>query len=1352
MKRLACFAASLAFVFLSASDSHALKVGPAHPGLDDGTSAPRTQSAEPVSPGRANEIQNLDTGFLYSSIQAAHDDAATLPGHTLEVQGGAVLTEGPQIVITKGITLRGQTGTEVILQSADTGSSGNARGWFLVDAAATGFTVENLNFDGNGFKIWQGFRIFASDCSFDNCTLNDMQYDASGPSYAGTAIVTADGANLSVTNCTLSQIGRNGLFYFGVGATGCVAANNTYTGKGAGDWLDYGIEVGGGAIVAASGNTITECRGVASSDGSTSAAVLVTTYYGPGTAADLAGNFLNANTGAIAAGYDAADTSILTATDNDFSGNDTYTVGNTSATALHDCSANWHGSNAAATVAAGVTAGVDYTPWLDNGTDTDLGTPGFQGDFSTLNVDDDSPQVGATPRVQEAINLVTASTVNVSTGTYGGNLSLNKSVQLNGANAGVSACGRVAGGVPNAATETILTAPSGIILQLLNGCAGSTIDGFAIDGAGVAGNGIRSNGGPLTGVTIRNNWIGRTTSSGIFLNDSGVDITIHQNELDGSAAGGGGYLHLDQDNFDGMHVTDNCVLNAASGTGLFVDGNHNVGPSVARAPEISGNVFDGNATGANLGRFAFELGTITGNTFSNSGFDGLQGGIQSTTISGNLFDSNGRYGLALTGFGGGGDPTRGAQNCTITGNTFTGNVIQGILFSSSQFPGTISTNVVNGNDITGNVGGAAYSGSEVIDVSCNWWGDLGGPDAPGNPNPAGDDISGGTLVFWPWLDGSIVGSPNCDQYGGNNVAAEPAGCINIDNPCETVSVNLNRTDTTGARGISVTFELSSEIELCVDAATSIAQGTWLSGYGTTFQVVDNGGGSYTVDQAILGLPCGVTGGGELFKVDVQAAGGDGSGTITVTEVILRDCANAPLPGIPGPPASVLIDTVPPGAVADLAAAQVKTGNDSDGTTRITLTFGTPVDADEFIVYRKGYGDYPEYDDGFGAVPTLPATPAAAVGDGWELTTVAASGQDDETTVRDYWYYVVFVEDACDNVSAVSNMTDGTLNYHLGDVSDGSTPCQGDNLVGVPDVSLLGANYGITITYGDPVNCLDVGPTDDFSVNGLPTTDDEIGFEDLILFAINYGQVSAPRAAPTPAGEATLFQPAIAMELSQEGETTVARLSLVDNPDHVKGIHAFVSLGGLEVVSAESGSLVRTQGAPVFFETVQEDGGVWVDLALLGRDLAFEGSGEVAVLTLSGDGAAQLGDVVLRDRKNRDASRSPVDSDPPAPEQATASEATGLPSRVELTGARPNPFGQSTDIAFQLPASMQVSVVVYDVSGRRVRTLVDRALPAGQHLTRWDGRTDAGQSVSAGVYFYTFRAGDLRETRKLLHFR
>src|SRR5204862_4584153 len=89
------------------------------------------------------------------------------------------------------------------------------------------------------------------------------------------------------------------------------------------------------------------------------------------------------------------------------------------------------------------------------------------------------------------------------------------------------------------------------------------------------------------------------------------------------------------------------------------------------------------------------------------------------------------------------------------------------------------------------------------------------------------------------------------------------------------------------------------------------------------------------------------------------------------------------------------------------------------------------------------------------------------------------------------------------VAPVSAMTGGTLDYHLGDVSDGVTAGQGDNKVTTADVSLLGAHYGASGPALAPYSYLDVGPTTDHSVNARPTTDGVADFEDLVMYALNY---------------------------------------------------------------------------------------------------------------------------------------------------------------------------------------------------------------------------------------------------------
>lgn len=100
--------------------------------------------------------------------------------------------------------------------------------------------------------------------------------------------------------------------------------------------------------------------------------------------------------------------------------------------------------------------------------------------------------------------------------------------------------------------------------------------------------------------------------------------------------------------------------------------------------------------------------------------------------------------------------------------------------------------------------------------------------------------------------------------------------------------------------------------------------------------------------------------------------------------------------------------------------------------------------------------------------------------------------------------------------------------------------------------------------------------------------------------------------------------------------------------------------------------------------------------------------------------------------------------------AASVEDQNAPTAFLLLQNRPNPFSGETAIRFSLQEAMSARLAVFDVQGRKVRTLVDGSLPAGLHTVVWNGRNERGAEVPSGVYFYRLDAGGRSQMRKLLH--
>ena len=78
---------------------------------------------------------------------------------------------------------------------------------------------------------------------------------------------------------------------------------------------------------------------------------------------------------------------------------------------------------------------------------------------------------------------------------------------------------------------------------------------------------------------------------------------------------------------------------------------------------------------------------------------------------------------------------------------------------------------------------------------------------------------------------------------------------------------------------------------------------------------------------------------------------------------------------------------------------------------------------------------------------------------------------------------------------------------------------------------------------------------------------------------------------------------------------------------------------------------------------------------------------------------------------------------------------------------PNPFNPTTTIKYDLPEAQNVQVMIYDIMGRKVRTLVNGFQDIGYRTIQWNAADDYGRPVSAGMYIYMIQAGDFEQSEK-----
>ena len=98
---------------------------------------------------------------------------------------------------------------------------------------------------------------------------------------------------------------------------------------------------------------------------------------------------------------------------------------------------------------------------------------------------------------------------------------------------------------------------------------------------------------------------------------------------------------------------------------------------------------------------------------------------------------------------------------------------------------------------------------------------------------------------------------------------------------------------------------------------------------------------------------------------------------------------------------------------------------------------------------------------------------------------------------------------------------------------------------------------------------------------------------------------------------------------------------------------------------------------------------------------------------------------------------------------TISITAATPKKYSLTQNFPNPFNSQTSFKYEIPIATHVTIAVYNVLGKKVKTLVDERKEPGFYIVYWDGVDDHGESVVSGVYFYHMSSIEFNTTRKMI---
>ncbi|HTB85104.1 MAG TPA: immunoglobulin domain-containing protein [Candidatus Sulfotelmatobacter sp.] len=624
---------------------------------------------------QSNNIAGAFYGYLLYDLAASVPTTVQGGYLTGVMQGVAVLNSGPapfsvplpSTFALNNLGISGFSGSYPTLAAAGVDFHAGVYVYTATPntAAVVTGTISNVTITGSG-------KISGDSAGID---LADFTTDNGGARQ-----------NISVVNCNISTNENRGISVTGTNAvltvTGSTVLGNGFDPYGSGS---LGTDDYGYGIIAQNRAQLTVQNCFIANPAQVTAPYTVTAIQGAG------------NTSAQGPNVVVTDNSIVN------NGNPSGLLALQSA-GTFNASGNWWGTNSDSTIAALTTGVVDFTPYLGSGTDTDLVTPGFQGDFSSLYVSALGAQTGATGRIQEGINTVTSTgTVNVNAGSFTEQVEITHDITLTGAGAG-----------------TVLNSPATLSLSFtdntpatikpvvyVHNTANATVENFTLNGNGLgnannrfAGVGYYQAGGTIYDLTIQG---------------------FRDNPIDGNQAGYG--IRAYADTTPQSLTVDDCTVSDIQKNGIDI-----------RGATMTATIASNTVTGSGPVNYIAQNGIVV---------LGATATIQDNTISG--------YTYTLAG----NDPQADASGILIYQGaaTIANNSVTASQFGVEVYDPLNSMGIISKNDFSGDVYGvnniSDVPGPTVSAVN-NWWGTSSGPSGTANPYGTGSSV-GGAVSFGPWL-------------------------------------------------------------------------------------------------------------------------------------------------------------------------------------------------------------------------------------------------------------------------------------------------------------------------------------------------------------------------------------------------------------------------------------------------------------------------------------------------------------------------------------------------------------------------------------------------------------------------